>query len=390
MLPLKLAPLNETTTLNFQKRFLGRSVREGVWRRHQCKENAALSGWSSDEDQRRRLIHYRDQYSAQDNHFVLDQTYLFFNVRNKKESIRKYNTQLYKALQDGQWVEVDHGRFQLEGMHCTVEICEHTGYDIEQGLVSPDYQNLSLSLFSVPPDAETIERPWKILSLGIRDALPKGNPKYGDIDDIAKHLPAHVELGCGPSIEAGVLPLNYLHSIYSISHPDKSFVFEAEHDRVFEFLSDTKSKYQETSRIHQTCLTAPVGQFYYDLRSLIDLGQILEPVITNNFDGIPLSVGIKDFYLRDYDRTGIYPNIPIHPEAKSLIVIGSHADRRGAQQCARKAGLQIIFIDTEGYQTENGFVAYPLEAPQDEDIVIKASAEEAIRRLHESSLHRVS
>ena len=126
---------------------------------------------------------------------------------------------------------------------------------------------------------------------------------------------------------------------------------------------------------------ATVTQFYYDLKSLIDTGDILGPIMSNNFDGISLSLDIEELYLRGYDEKGIYPNIPIHPSAKSLIVIGSHADRRGAQQCARRAGLKIIFIDTEGYHTENGFLSYPLESPQDEDLVIKMSASEAIREL---------
>lgn len=358
-----------------------RSVREGVWRRHQCKENASLSGWSSNEDQKRRVIHYRDQYAIKGNHFVLDQSYLFFNIKNKKESIRLYNEKLHKGLCQGGWVETAHDKFQLEEMCCIIKVFDNTNYDLERNLISLNYQNLNLSIFSAIPNAEIVERPWRILGLGIRKIAPKGSPKYDSIRNIRKYLPAHVELGCGPSIEAGVLPLNYLHSIYSISHPDKSFIFEAKEDNVFGFLSNTETKYRETSRIHKTSLMAPVSQFYHDLKSLIDSGHLIAPIISNNFDGIPLSLDIEELYLREHDTKGIYPDITIHPSAKSLIVIGSHADRRGSQECARRAGLKIIFIDTEGYHAEDGFMPYPLESPQDEDIVIKMNAENALKEL---------
>src|SRR3712207_3678223 len=38
---------------------------ESVWRRHQDKSNAALSGWTSPQDARRRLIHFYDEYDTE-------------------------------------------------------------------------------------------------------------------------------------------------------------------------------------------------------------------------------------------------------------------------------------------------------------------------------------
>ena len=82
--------------------------------------------------------------------------------------------------------------------------------------------------------------------------------------------------------------------------------------------------------------------------------------------------------MRQFDKDWVYPEVKFHPAAKSLLVIGSHADRRGTVGCARRAGLRVIHVDPEGYGTETGFVPYPIEAPTDEDFIIRKGATEAI------------
>lgn len=66
-----------------------------------------------------------------------------------------------------------------------------------------------------------------------------------------------------------------------------------------------------------------------------------------------------------------------------MIVVGSHADRRKFQEKARAAGLKIIYVDPESYlEEETGlYYEYPIEAPQDEDILIRMSAEEFARKI---------
>src|SRR5258708_9852399 len=53
---------------------------ESIWRRHQHASNARLSGWQSPVDQKRRLIHFYDEYGLEDRGFVLRGAYLWWNL----------------------------------------------------------------------------------------------------------------------------------------------------------------------------------------------------------------------------------------------------------------------------------------------------------------------
>ena len=49
---------------------------------------------------------------------------------------------------------------------------------------------------------------------------------------------------------------------------------------------------------------------------------------------------------------------------------------------ARERGLRIIGIDPERYiAPDGGTIAYPVEAPQDEDLFVRATAGDALPRL---------
>ena len=49
-----------------------RRFTESIWRRHQHPSNARLSGWRSEADQKKRLIHFYDEYGVEGRTFVLD------------------------------------------------------------------------------------------------------------------------------------------------------------------------------------------------------------------------------------------------------------------------------------------------------------------------------
>ena len=70
------------------------------------------------------------------------------------------------------------------------------------------------------------------------------------------------------------------------------------------------------------------------------------------------------------------PELQFDPKAKSLMVIGCHADRRGIERRARERGLKIIYVDPEGWWVDGKFFNYPLESPQSTDIVFKKTAHE--------------
>ncbi|MBQ3494199.1 MAG: hypothetical protein IJA69_02160 [Clostridia bacterium] len=64
-----------------------------------------------------------------------------------------------------------------------------------------------------------------------------------------------------------------------------------------------------------------------------------------------------------------------------MIVMGGHADRRQVQKQAREKGLQIIYIDPEGFFTKDGFEKYPIEGPKDGDIIVNLTFEQAMEQL---------
>lgn len=116
---------------------------------------------------------------------------------------------------------------------------------------------------------------------------------------------------------------------------------------------------------------------------MFDRGLIVGPIITNNFDGLVSRVGLKELFVRRYEETHIIPKIKFHPQAKSLFVVGSHADRRRIQHAARNKGLKIVYVDPEGYLSSGKFIEYPLESPQDCDFLFRVTANEFAKRIYE-------
>ena len=50
---------------------------------------------------------------------------------------------------------------------------------------------------------------------------------------------------------------------------------------------------------------------------------------------------------------------------------------------ARGRGLKVIFVDPEAYIAPDGSaIPYPVEAPQHEDLFVRATAHDAFARLH--------
>lgn len=227
-------------------------------------------------------------------------------------------------------------------------------------------------------------KPWNILNTGIRKKDIRGNPKeVKSFSEVKAYLPAQIEIGCGPSIEAGVAPLNFLHKLYSVTDSSGKFVFSYPEDTFIKrILCNPDVAYKELGEMFYSVLEAKSTPFYETLVKLYKKGYFVGPVITNNFDCIIPSVGLPQLYIRRFEERYFHPNISFHEEAKSLWVIGSHADRRGIQRLARKKGLKVLYIDPEGYSDQDGgFEKYELESPQDEDILFVAKASHAFEKL---------
>ena len=194
-------------------------------------------------------------------------------------------------------------------------------------------------------------------------------------DEITKYLPAQVELGCGPSIEAGIMPLYYLHEIYKVQrHSDGKFYFGEEDDLVQQIITRDNKKFDEFYKIIVNCIKAEPTIFHKKIKEMYNKQLLVGDLLNNNFDHICERIGIKERILRVYNIENYFPIINFDSKAKALICIGTHADRRGVQKQARKKGLKIIYIDPEGFETINGFEHYPIEGAKDEDLILKMSA----------------
>jgi hypothetical protein len=371
---------------------------ESIWRRHQHPSNRSLSGWSSQEDGRRRLIHFFDEYGVEGQAFVLRHAYLSVNLTLPAADIAEYQALIWSNSEKGGWRpelrEANLERWARGDLRAELRVTDHHPEDAERGCRYPDgYRNLEFRIKTDggtrPPGLES--RPWRwFYEVGLRRKLSSGNPTYVEPEEIAKYLPAQVELGCGPSTEAGIPHLSNLHRIYSVSRPDFSFVFRASDDRVFDVLADPEDNYRRMTDIYRACVVAEPTPFYRGLVELWNRGDLVGPVITNNFDCLCADSGLPEMSLRRYDTEAYFPiyrnerqeEVEFDSSARSLLVVGVHADRRLAQLRARQLGLRVIYIDPERYVAPDGsIISYPVEAPQNGDLFVRMTAGEAMPRL---------
>lgn len=377
---------------------------ESIWRRHQHPSNAALSGWRSHYDARQRLIHFFDEYDVEGSAFVLRHAYLSVNLTLPESDVEQYRELILRNLQKGGWrpeQNISHERWRRGDLRMSFSVRSQHPEDAQRGVVRPEgYRHLEFRLWT---DGNALpeglaSRPWRWFhEVGLRRMLAPGRPAYIEPAGIAGYLPAQVELGCGPSTEAGVPHLSNLHRIYSVSKSDFSFVFRAEDDAVFGVLADPEGHYRRMTDIYRACAVAEATPFYRMLKELWDHGHFVGPVITNNFDCLCADMGMPEMSLRRYDTEAYFPlyrderqeDIEFHPAARSLLVIGVHADRRLAQMRARQRGLRVIYIDPERYLAPDGSsIPYPVEAPQDGDLFVRMTAGEAMPHIYRAVTSR--
>jgi len=240
----------------------------------------------------------------------------------------------------------------------------------------------------VPDGPDGRRLPWEVLFRGIRRRDTRGEPTLvSSLAPLARFLPFQIELGCGISTEAGIPPLHFLHDLYSVTDRDTgTFIFGGYADTLLaQVLSDPECHLRRRAQMMHACLMAQPTQAHRVLQELASRRMLLTP-ITNNFDGLHARVGLDECYIRRYDED--VPDVPIHPETKALLVIGSHADRRKVQARFRERGLPIFFLDPEGFHEEGRFVPYPIEGARDGDYIRHAGAAAGLRELaQELGLH---
>jgi hypothetical protein len=371
-----------------------RRFTESIWRRHQHPSNARLSGWRSPADQKRRLIHFYDEYGLEGRSFVLRGSYLWLNLDLPGDHIEEYRAVIAAGLDVGRWqragTEAGAEVWRRGDLVARVAVARCHAEDERRGRSRPaDFANLDVTVrtegYAVP--AEWAERPWRVFfDVGLRKTLRRGHPRLVEPEALLEHLPAQLELGCGPSIEAGIPHLSTLHRIYGVSRADYGFVFRAEHDGLLSLFADPEKKYAEMTDIYRACMLARPTDFYRAVLEMTRRGLLVGPVITNNFDCQCADLGLAETSMRRYDWGPYYPKIEHDPRAKSLLVVGVHADRRLVQMRARERGLKILFVDPEAYVgPDGGRIHYPVEAPQDDDLFVRSTAEDAFTRLRRAA-----
>lgn len=359
---------------------------EGLWRRSQEEINKEHSGWSAFNDKRRRIIHYEHEFCVRKRgdvyNFFLNKVYIWINLCLPFLEIDEYFMNIAKGLENNYWWRKNN---DLKNVYACKDLflelkkknfCKED--IIDKRFFPKNYKVLELTIYSKNniKSKDFYVKPWLVLKSGIRKKDVRGTPLITrDPAIVLKYLPAQIELGGGASMEVGIFPLNFLHKVYSIIGKENKFVFNFNEDEIVkEIIDNPKKSLKKIGLMQRSILKAKLNDFYKALKILHRKGFFVGPIITNNFDGLVRRIGLKEMYVRKYDDN-IFPRVKFHKNAKSLIVVGSHADRRHIQRSAREKGLKVVYIDPERYVDKDGNVInYPLESPQDEDIIINNKA----------------
>jgi len=392
-LPFVVSPvLGQEYQKRWVKQFVkpGRDYLEGLWRRTQSEINKDKSGWQKSGDCRRRIVHYFDGYRLTPqgkNNFSLSvfSPYVWLHLGMPEEEINQYYNQAINALKKTGWLRhkisnKDYQLFIKDDLMVELRFYLRHPEDIKEKRNFPsEYRFMEFTFKGKESkiNLNKIQNPWTVLKSGFRTVPIKGNPKIIDaLKELIPYLPFQVELGCGPSTEVGMPPLKSLHKIYYVSDKQTgNFILSPQKDRLMEtIICDPVGFYKQTGKLYFSALTAKPSEFHLLIKRLHKQGLMVGPIITNNFDGLCSFLGLPELYVRKYEEVHLVPDIRFHPAAKSLLVIGSHADRRLIQKAAREHGLKVIYVDPEGYLKNGKFIPHPLEAPQDKDLVFRGTA----------------
>ena len=375
-----------------------KTIEEGLWRRSQDFRNHQCSGWKNSLDKRRKIMHYKHAFALIKNEvgrpqIVLVDTVIHHNITLPQPEIEQYIYWIDEKHTEGNWKELtansggDMRIFENDNLTAMITLYKPSQNKNEYTPFPANYRTLDTLITRKKTSIESafLEKPWGILKSGFRNRAKRGEPTYiSSAGDIANIFPAQLLIGCGPAHEAGIPPLHELHTLYSIEQTEtKKFIFNLEEDVFFKRLfSNPVALFERMAMMLKAALNASLTDFYFVVKKLYDDGKIVGPIITNNFDGLHLRLGLNEIYVRKYEEDLIVPNIQFDPQAKSLMVVGCHADRRKIEEKARRRDLQIVYIDTEGWWEGEKFYPYPLESPQTGDLIWKTTASTAFKEIY--------
>ncbi|MEU4118956.1 hypothetical protein AB0F71_31240 [Kitasatospora sp. NPDC028055] len=376
----------------------GRSpgIEEGIWRRTQDPRNAEQSGWTEDDNGRRRVVHYRLHYnvdrSRPTDRLVMDELYLYVSWLAPADEIAAHRDDLEKWLADGRWKPTGDTWRRGDLLATITEFDIHPQDERADRDTPAGFRSIDVLIQSTDYQLARASRnlPWDVLAGGMRVKEERGTPEYAaDLSGILDHLPFVVEAGCGTSIEAGVPPLHWLHEVYRVTartgdELTQGYAFTMTPTRdilVKEVLTDTVRKIDDMVSMFRRLLKAEPTEAHRTLKTLYDAGHAVGPVATHNFDRLFARAGMTEAFMRRYDEKT--PPMDYPAEARSLLVIGLHADRREVQKRARERGLKVFFLDTEGVTERGVHKEYLIEGARQGDVVVRSEAIPALGRLAE-------
>ena len=375
--PYKICKLTNNEVNIFNKYFAtkGEFVFEGVWFRSQNEVNKNVSGYINNTTRNRRTIHYNHVFYVKDNYLMVKSSYIYLSIRLNNNEYDKYLNDIINTLENNNYMK-NNNIYIKDNLNIIINKYDKHPYDE----IIDNYKTVDIIVKSdnLNNTDKLFNQVWNLQVKGIRERDTRGNPKYiNDFNELKEYFPMAVELGCGPSIEAGVMPLYKLHEIYKVQrHSDGKFYFGTSDTLIKQIIEKDNVKFDEFYEIIAECIKAKPTNLHYNLKKMYDKKLFTMNLFNNNFDRLCKRIGINETILRVYNIENYFPKVIFDKDIKALLCIGTHADRRFIQRQAKNQGLKIIYVDPEGFNTDNEFFKYEIEGAKDEDYILKMTASE--------------
>lgn len=375
--PYKICKLTNNEVNIFNKYFAtkGEFVFEGIWFRSQEEVNKNVSGYIDNTTRNRRTIHYNHVFYVKDNYLMVKSSYIYLSIRLNNNEYDKYLNDIINTLENNNYIK-NNNIYIKDNLNIMINKYDKHPYDE----IIDNYKTVDIIVKSdnLNNTDKLFNQVWNLQVKGIRERDTRGNPKYiNDFNELKEYFPMAVELGCGPSIEAGVMPLYKLHEIYKVQrHSDGKFYFGTSDTLIKQIIEKDNVKFDEFYEIIAECIKAKPTNFHYNLKKMYDKKLFTMNLFNNNFDRLCKRIGINENILRVYNIENYFPKVIFDKDVKALLCIGNHADRRLIQRQARNQGLKIIYVDPEGFNTDKEFFKYEIEGAKDEDYILKMTASE--------------
>lgn len=375
--PYKVCKLTSDEVNIFNKYFAsnGEFAFDGMWFRNQEEVNKNVSGYIDNTTRNRRVVHYNHTFYVENNYLMIKNSYVYLSVRLENNEYDKYLNDIINALENNNYIK-ENNVYRKDNLNIMINKYDKHPYDE----IIDNYKTVDIIVKSdnLNNTDKLFNQVWNLQTKGIRERDTRGNPKYiNNLSKLKEYFPMAVELGCGPSIEAGVMPLYKLHEIYKVQrHSDGKFYFGTSDTLIKQIIEKDNIKFDEFYEIIVECIKAKPTYFHYNLKKMYDKKLFTMNLFNNNFDRLCKRIGINENILRVYNIENYFPKVTFDKDIKALLCIGTHADRRFIQMQARNQGLKIIYVDPEGFNTDDEFFKYEIEGAKDEDYILKMTASE--------------